>query len=184
MDRSDRVSQVPAGDLSTGYPQGRLAADTFAWAVVHILHSEVYTHLPSVCRTRAYEQRHPMHMFKIVKTIDRRHASRRTLPFAMEGSTGDRGRGQVVHRVCARRGCGASVNKPTAKYCSVRCCAIDPERHERLRVQARRASARPLTMAHQLSFNLQHAAFDPEAQLAQLCQGRDDIPAGMSRLIG
>jgi hypothetical protein len=76
------------------------------------------------------------------------------------------------------------VNKPTAKYCSVRCCAIDPERHERLRVQARRASARPLSMAHQLSLNLQQTAFDPEAELALLGQGREDIPAGMSRLIG
>ena len=106
----------------------------------------------------------------------------RTLPFAMEGSTGERGRGHVVQRVCARRGCAALVNKPTAKYCSVRCCAVDPERHERLRVQARRASARPLTMTHQLSLNMQQSAFDPEAQLAQLCAGRDDVPAGMSRL--
>jgi hypothetical protein len=75
------------------------------------------------------------------------------------------------------------VKKPTAKYCSVRCCAIDPERHERLRVQARRASARPLTMAHQLSLNLHQTAFDPEAQLALLCAGREDVPAGMSRLV-
>ena len=92
---------------------------------------------------------------------------------------GDSGSGHVAHRICARRGCGTAVKKPTAKYCSVRCCAIDPERHERLRAQARRASARPLTMAHQLSLSV---AFDPEAQLAQLCQGREDAPAGMSRL--
>ncbi|MGH7686020.1 MAG: hypothetical protein ACREN2_04295 [Candidatus Dormibacteria bacterium] len=81
--------------------------------------------------------------------------------------------------MCARRGCGNAVKKPTAKYCSVRCCAIDPERHERLRAQARRTSARPLTMARQLQLNV---APDPEAQLAQLCQGREDAPAGMSRL--
>lgn len=121
--------------------------------------------------------------FTFVNTIDIHIINRRTLLVAMEGSNGGRGRGHV-HRVCARRGCGASVNKPTAKYCSVRCCAVDPERHERLRVQARRASARPLSMAHQLSFNLQQAPFDPEAELALLGQGREDIPAGMSRLIG
>jgi hypothetical protein len=62
----------------------------------------------------------------------------------------------------------------------VRCCAIDPERHERLRAQARRTSARPLTMARQLSLNV---TFDPEAHLAQLCQGREDVPAGMSRFV-
>ena len=92
---------------------------------------------------------------------------------------GDGGRGHVARRVCARVGCVAAVKKPTAKYCSVRCCAIDPERHERLRAQARRTSARPLTMARQLSLNV---TFDPEAHLAQLCQGREDVPAGMSRL--
>ena len=92
---------------------------------------------------------------------------------------GDGGRGQGARRVCARLGCGTAVKKPTAKYCSVRCCAIDPERHERLRAQARRTSARPLTMARQLSLNV---TFDAEAQLAQLCQGREDAPAGMSRL--
>ena len=95
---------------------------------------------------------------------------------------GDSGRGHVVHRMCARRGCGAAVKKPTAKYCSVRCCAIDPERHERLRAQARRASARPLTMAHQLSLSALSMTFDPEAQLAQLSEGREDVPSGMSRL--
>jgi hypothetical protein len=34
-------------------------------------------------------------------------------------------------------------------------------------------------MARQLSLNV---TFDPEAQLAQLCQGREDAPQGMSRL--
>ena len=84
-------------------------------------------------------------------------------------------------RLCARRGCGEPVKKRTAKYCSVHCCAIDPERHERLRQQARRAAARPLPMTRQLSLDLQRpAAFDPEASLAQL-RGRDDVPSGMSR---
>ena len=92
---------------------------------------------------------------------------------------GDSGRMHAAYRICARRGCGDAVKKPTAKYCSVRCCAIDPERHERLRAQARRASARPLTMAHQLSMTV---TFEAEAKLDELCQGREDVPAGMSRL--
>jgi hypothetical protein len=87
-------------------------------------------------------------------------------------------------RLCARRGCAEPVKKRTAKYCSVRCCAIDPERHERLRQQARRASARPLPMTRQLALTLQPAAFDPEALLAQLCLGREDVPEGMSRFAG
>lgn len=111
--------------------------------------------------------------------IDTRPCRARTLLCAVEELVGDGGRGQVARRVCARVGCGTAVKKPTAKYCSVRCCAIDPERHERLRAQARRTSARPLTMARQLSLNV---TFDAEAQLAQLCQGREDAPAGMSRL--
>lgn len=76
------------------------------------------------------------------------------------------------------------VKKPTAKYCSIRCCAIDPERHERLRNQARRASARPLPMTHQLSIGFTAVGIDAEALLAQLCEGREDVPAGMSRLVG
>ncbi|MBV8446148.1 MAG: hypothetical protein JOZ92_09550 [Candidatus Dormibacteraeota bacterium] len=84
-------------------------------------------------------------------------------------------------RTCARRGCEQPVKKRTAKYCSVRCCAIDPERQERLRAQARRASARPLPMTRQLSMDLRAPAFDPEALLAQLCRGREDVPEGMAR---
>jgi hypothetical protein len=75
------------------------------------------------------------------------------------------------------------VKKKTAKYCSVRCCAIDPERHERLRQQARRAS-RPLPMSRQLSLSLRTQPFDPEALLAQLCADREDIPEGMARFAG
>jgi len=89
-----------------------------------------------------------------------------------------------IHRTCARRGCGALVKKSTAKYCSIRCCAIDPERHERLRNQARRAGAHPLPMTRQLSLGFPILRLDTEAQLAQLCEGREDVPAGMSRLVG
>jgi endonuclease YncB( thermonuclease family) len=84
-------------------------------------------------------------------------------------------------KVCARRGCTTAVNKPTAKYCSVRCCSIDPERLEKLRAQARRASNRPvLPMARQLQ--LSFTPGNPEELLNVLCQGREDVPAGMSRL--
>ena len=87
-----------------------------------------------------------------------------------------------AHRkICARRGCSAAVKKPTAKYCSVRCCSIDPERLEKLREQARRSGGRPvlpLARQLQLSFN----AGNPEEALNVLCQGREDVPAGMSRL--
>jgi hypothetical protein len=85
-------------------------------------------------------------------------------------------------RLCARRGCKQPVNKRTARYCSIRCCAIDPER--RVRLQARRAHDRPLAMTRQLSFSLNGVGFDPEAQLAQMGEGREDVPAGMSRLAG
>ena len=89
------------------------------------------------------------------------------------------------HKVCARRGCSARVKKPTAKYCSVRCCSVDPERLAKLRAQARRAGGRPvLPMARQLqlSFGGNHSAANPEELLNVLCQGREDVPGGMSRL--
>ena len=101
-----------------------------------------------------------------------------------EGYNGDSRRATAARRTCARRGCGMLVNKPTAKYCSIRCCTIDPERHERLRNQARRAAARPLPMTHQLSIGFTAVGVDAEALLAQLCEGREDVPAGMSRLVG
>src|ERR1700694_667128 len=84
-------------------------------------------------------------------------------------------------RVCARRGCGMSVKKRTAKYCSVQCCAIDPERLEPLRTHARRGNACPFAMSHQLSMTMPAPAYDTEAQLADL--EREDVPRGMSRLI-
>ena len=93
--------------------------------------------------------------------------------------------GTTTRRLCTRRGCGEPVKKPTAKYCSVHCCAIDPERRDRIRVQSRRAHSRPLTMTRQLQFTLQATGFDdPEAQLAQVGAMREDVPSGMSRLAG
>jgi len=86
-------------------------------------------------------------------------------------------------KVCARRGCSAAVKKPTAKYCSVRCCSVDPERLEKLRTQARRAGNRPvLPMAHQLKLSFGGSSSNPEELLNSLCQGREDVPGGMSRL--
>jgi hypothetical protein len=90
----------------------------------------------------------------------------------------------MPRRICARVGCGEHVHKPTAKYCSIRCCSIDPARHERLRNQARRASARPIPMLRQLRFDFPPKGFDPEAQLNELCLAREDVPSGMSRLTG
>jgi hypothetical protein len=39
-------------------------------------------------------------------------------------------------------------------------------------------------MLRQLRFDFPSQAVDPEAQLSQLCQAREDVPAGMSRLTG
>ncbi len=88
----------------------------------------------------------------------------------------------AARRKCARRGCSATVKKPTAKYCSVQCCSIDPERLEKLREQARRSSRRtvlPLARQLQISF----ASGNPEEMLNALCEGREDVPAGMRRLV-
>src|SRR5438270_4340597 len=82
-------------------------------------------------------------------------------------------------KVCARPGCQASVKKATAKYCSISCCALDPDRQERLRRQARRAPIVPL--AHQLSIIFQIHA-DIESSLDERTLGREDTPAGLQRL--
>src|SRR3984957_6913616 len=94
------------------------------------------------------------------------------------------GRATMPRRICARVGCGELVHKPTAKYCSIKCCSIDPARHERLRNQARKAAARPIPMLRQLRFDFPSTSFDPEAQLNELCRAGGDIRAGMSRLTG
>jgi hypothetical protein len=64
----------------------------------------------------------------------------------------------------------------------VQCCSIDPERLEKLREQARRASRRTvLPMARQLQISF--ASGNPEELLNGLCEGREDVPAGMRRLV-
>jgi hypothetical protein len=80
---------------------------------------------------------------------------------------------------CARPGCQSLVKKATAKYCSIGCCAADPNRQERLRRQARRAPIVPL--AHQLSIMFQVHP-DIEASLDDRTMSRDDMPAGLQRL--
>jgi hypothetical protein len=107
-------------------------------------------------------------------------------PSAMDDSTADVPpfHPAAPRRTCARRGCSVTVKKPTAKYCSVQCCSLDPERLEKLRAQARRASRRTvLPMARQLSMNFAAAASNPEDLLNTLCEGREDVPAGMRRLV-
>lgn len=86
-------------------------------------------------------------------------------------------------RVCSRRGCSEPVKKPTAKYCSVTCCTNDPERRERMRVSAQRSSRRVLPMQRQLTLGL-NGAHNPEAEIASFCEGREDLPRGMSHLAG
>ncbi|MBJ7610200.1 MAG: hypothetical protein JF887_12330 [Candidatus Dormibacteraeota bacterium] len=94
---------------------------------------------------------------------------------------GSRALQPTQRRICARRGCTAPVKKATAKYCSVRCCSIDPERHARLRLSAQRTARGVLPMTRQLSLTL-NTASNPEAALAQLSEAREDVPRGMSRL--
>lgn len=115
-------------------------------------------------------------------TIDKAREARRTLPpvVGRENTEADDSQ-RPQRRICARRGCAVPVNKATAKYCSVRCCSLDPERHARLRVSARRSSRRVLPMTRQLRLGLP-AANNPEAALALFSEGREDVPRGMSRL--
>jgi hypothetical protein len=82
-------------------------------------------------------------------------------------------------KLCAHPGCDNAVKKPTAKYCSIRCCALDPARQERLRVRARHGRIVPL--AHQLSIAFQVHS-DVESSLDDRALEREDIPAGLQRL--
>jgi hypothetical protein len=94
--------------------------------------------------------------------------------------------GDVPHaqsKRCSRAGCDNPVKKRTNKYCSVRCCSIDPERIERLRSQAQRAHRTVVPMTRQLSLELWGARLsNPEAELDVLGEGREDVPRGMSHL--
>jgi len=82
-------------------------------------------------------------------------------------------------KLCASPSCQRPVKKPTARYCSIRCCAQDPVRKERLRRQARRAPIVPL--AHQLAMTF---TAHPDIEVWLDTQGftREDIPAGLQRL--
>jgi hypothetical protein len=97
-----------------------------------------------------------------------------------QSGEGDGESHRSTRRVCARQGCSALVKKPTAKYCSVRCCTVDPERRQRLRLSSRRSTRRVLPMSRQLSLALS-SANNPEAALVGFGEGREDIPRGMSR---
>jgi hypothetical protein len=91
----------------------------------------------------------------------------------------------TLARTCARRGCGSAVKKRTAKYCSRDCCRLDPERHERLRAQALRAGRSIVPMSRQLPMPFGGRAIsDQEDSIAWLGEGREDVPAGMSRFAG
>jgi hypothetical protein len=85
-------------------------------------------------------------------------------------------------RICARVGCHTPVKKATAKYCSVSCCATDPQRRSALRERSRNAAHQMLPLSRQLS--IPFGSYDHTEQvLALLCEGREDAPLGMRRLI-
>jgi len=79
-------------------------------------------------------------------------------------------------RTCARAGCAREVKKPTNKYCSRACCALDPERKERLREAGRR---HVLPMSRQLS--LEFRGWD-EGVFVAGCADLEEAPQGLSRL--
>jgi hypothetical protein len=89
----------------------------------------------------------------------------------------------ALPRVCARAGCSMPVKKPTNKYCSVRCCATDPVRLERLRSQAQRSHRTVIPLTHQLSLELWGGrGSNPESEIDLVGQDREDVPRGMSHL--
>lgn len=78
-------------------------------------------------------------------------------------------------RSCARIGCGEPVKKPTNRYCSRTCCALDPDRVERLR-HGRQATVVPLARQLELPvWNVEELFLVGE-------QAREEMPAGLSRL--
>ena len=85
-------------------------------------------------------------------------------------------------RKCVRIGCDNRVNKATAKYCCVKCCALDPARNERLRQRAKKNGRRIiLPMSHQLRLPLSPWN---EMDLWTIATTREDVPTGMGRLTG
>jgi hypothetical protein len=88
-------------------------------------------------------------------------------------------------RTCSRRGCARTVKKPTGKYCSRDCCRLDPERHARLRAQALRAGRSIVPMSRQLPMPFGGMPMSyQEDSIGRLGEGREDVPAGMSRFAG
>jgi hypothetical protein len=79
-------------------------------------------------------------------------------------------------RCCARIGCHNPVKKATNKYCSRACCALDPERNQRLRDASRR---RILPLAHQLDLRIWEAE---EASLERAYTELEGVPTGLRRL--
>lgn len=79
-------------------------------------------------------------------------------------------------RCCARVGCQNQVKKATNKYCSRACCALDPERNQRLREAARR---RILPLARQLDLKIWEAE---EASLEPAYAELEGVPSGLRRL--
>ena len=76
------------------------------------------------------------------------------------------------------------MKKPTNKYCSVRCCSIDPDRLERMRTRGSRGGRTAVVpLARQLSLEI-FGLSDPEAEIDLVGEGREDVPRGMSRLVG
>ncbi|MDQ6746504.1 MAG: hypothetical protein M3010_00145 [Candidatus Dormibacteraeota bacterium] len=79
-------------------------------------------------------------------------------------------------RECARVGCHNQVKKATNKYCSRACCAIDPQRNQRLREASRR---RVLPMVRQLELSIWAAE---EATLEPAYGDLEGMPTGLRRL--
>ncbi|MFN2462456.1 MAG: hypothetical protein ABR573_00965 [Candidatus Dormibacteria bacterium] len=79
-------------------------------------------------------------------------------------------------RECARLGCSNRVKKTTNKYCSRACCALDPERNQRLREASRR---RILPLSRQLDLGIWAAE---EGALEPAYEEREGVPSGLRRL--
>ncbi len=78
-------------------------------------------------------------------------------------------------RICARSGCSNLVKKQTAKYCSVRCSAEDPDRRARLSRRAKEGRLLPLARQLPLAFD------SDELAIGAVASGREEIPLGLSR---